>query len=397
MRVSTTFMHQQALNIILEQQSRINETQQQISTGKNVLKPSDNPSAAADIMALEEAFARSVQYQDNAERARARLGIEETALADIGDTLQRLHELGLQANNATQNDTTRAAIANEVRLVRDGLMDLANLQDPNGEYIFSGYKTRTPAFSRSGGVYTYNGDQGQRFIQIGATRQVAISDPGTDVFTKIKTGNGTFSTSENGANTGTGIIDPGRVIGATSFPETYTVTFLTATSYEVRDSAAALVTSGTYTSGAAISFDGVEIEISGAPAAGDSFTVTNSVNRDVFTMVENLITALETKTTSTADKAHVQNAITRELANIERGLDNVLDVRSRIGARINAIESQDEVAEGIKESVQKTLSGIQTLDLSEAVSRLNRQLITLQAAQMSFLKVQELSLFNSIG
>src|SRR3972149_6077890 len=110
MRVSTTFMHQQALNIILEQQGQINKTQQQISTGKNVLKPSDNPSAAADIMSLEEAFARSVQYQDNAERASARLGVEEAALTNITDTLQRLHELALQANNATQNDISRAAI-----------------------------------------------------------------------------------------------------------------------------------------------------------------------------------------------------------------------------------------------------------------------------------------------
>ncbi|KAF0193025.1 MAG: flagellar hook-associated protein 3 FlgL [Gammaproteobacteria bacterium] len=397
MRVSTAFMHQQAINIILDQQARVNKTQQQISTGKNVLKPSDNPAASADIMSLEEAFARSVQYQDNAERARARLGVEETALADIANTLQRLHELSLQANNATQNDTSRAAIANEVRLVLDGLMDLANLQDPNGEYIFSGFKTQTPAYSRSGGVYTYNGDQGQRFIQIGSTRQVAMSDPGTDVFSRIKSGNGTFSASENPANTGTGIIGPGRVVGATSFPETYTVSFLTATTYEVRDSGAGLVASGNYVGGDSITFAGVEVKITGGPATGDSFTVTNSVNQDIFTTVEKLAAALETKTTSTADKSHVQNSITRELANIERALDNVLDIRSRVGARINAVEDQNNVSEGIKASVQTTLSSIQTLDLSEAVSRLNRQLITLQAAQTSFLRVQQLSLFNSIG
>ncbi len=396
MRVSTAFMHQQAINIILDQQARVNKTQQQISTGKNVLKPSDNPAASADIMSLEEAFGRSVQYQDNGERARARLGVEETALSDIANTLQRLHELSIQANNATQNDTSRAAIANEVRLVLDGLMDLANLQDPNGEYIFSGFKTQTPAYSRSGGVYTYNGDQGQRFIQIGSTRQVAMSDPGNDVFSRIKSGNGTFSTNENPANTGTGIIGPGRVVGATSFPETYAISFLTATTYEVRDSGAGLVASGNYVGGDSITFAGVEVKITGGPATGDSFTVTNSVNQDIFTTVEKLAAALETKTTSTADKSHVQNSITRELANIERALDNVLDIRSRVGARINAVEDQNNVSDGIKASVQTTLSSIQTLDLSEAVSRLNRQLITLQAAQTSFLRVQELSLFNSI-
>ena len=396
MRVSTNYMYQQSLNTILDQQARINQTQQQISTGKNILKPSDDPSAAAYIMALEESYSQTTNFQANADRAKARLGLEDVALGDLSNSLQRVHELALQANNATQDDQTRTAIANEVRQVLDGIFQVANLKDPNGEYMFSGFQTSTPAYSRSAGVYTYNGDQGQRFVQIGPTRQVPIGDPGTDVFTKILNGNGTFSTAEDPANTGTGLIGPGTVVGATSFPETYTITFTTATTYEVRDSGAALITAGNYTDGDGITFDGVEVTINGTPATGDAFTVTNSVNQDIFTTIENLANALETTTSSPSDKAHVQNAINGSLADIERALDNTLDVRARVGARLNAIDDQDQISEGIKEDVQKNLGNIQTLDLAEAISRLNQQMTTLQAAQMSFLKVQNLSLFNSL-
>ncbi|MEJ2378305.1 MAG: flagellar hook-associated protein FlgL, partial [Pseudolabrys sp.] len=123
--------------------------------------------------------------------ATARLNIEDSTLSSAVDLLQRARELAVQGNNGTQSAADRKAIATEVRQLADSMMGLANTKDANGEYLFAGYKTQQQPFSSNGaGPYTYNGDQGQRSVQIGPTRQVATSDSGQDVFMNVPGGSG---------------------------------------------------------------------------------------------------------------------------------------------------------------------------------------------------------------
>jgi len=169
---------------MLDQQSRLNQTQMQLSTGKKILTPSDDPVAAARIIDLNQSIKQTQQYQSNSDAARQRLSLEGEVLQNATTILQRINELGIQGLNATCSSSDRTTIATEMEGLNEQLLGLANTQNANGEYLFSGFKSATQPFSKNtaGGGYTYAGDSNQRLLQIGETRQIADGDPGSNVF-----------------------------------------------------------------------------------------------------------------------------------------------------------------------------------------------------------------------
>jgi len=187
MRISTSWAQQTSVNSILEQQTRLNQTQLQLSTGKKILTPSDDPAAAARIIDLNQGIKQTEQYQSNINAARQRLTLEDGVLLSATDVLQRVNELGLQGLNATSSPTDRTAIAVEIEELNQQLVGLANTRNANGEHLFSGFKSATQPFSKdpavpSTGAYIYAGDKNQRPIQIDSDRQIADGDYGSNVF-----------------------------------------------------------------------------------------------------------------------------------------------------------------------------------------------------------------------
>lgn len=400
MRISTGQIQLQGIAAVLEQQAQLTKTQLQLSTGKRVLTPADDPAAASLGLELNQTLAVTQQYQANADSAKTRLGNEEVVLDSVTALLQNVRTLAVQANNATLGAENRAAIAVEVRQRVEELLGYANSRDGNGEYLFAGHQGQTQPFaSTPGGTFTYSGDQGQRYLQIGPTRQLAVGDSGTEVFQTVRNGNGTFVTNYNAGNSGSGVINPGTVNG-TFVPDTYTLTFTQVLSTDpitytvTRASDSATVASGSYTSGGAISFAGVQTGVSGTPANGDTFTVTPSANQDIFTTLQNLANALTAPTSAAGAQAKLNNNINRALTDIDQALGNILEVRAQVGARLNAIDAQKDLNSAFTLEVQKTLASVQDIDYAEAASRLNSQLIALQAAQQTYVKVQGLSLFD---
>ena len=138
--------------------------------------------------------------------ARNELGLQESALSSTGNVLQRVRELVIQANNATQSDQSRAAIADELNNLSDELLQLSNTKNSSSEYIFSGFDSRTPTYTRTGTGFSYQGDQGQRFIQVSEDAQLAVRDTGVDVFEGMKNGDGRFDLVTPGTNTGSGLV-----------------------------------------------------------------------------------------------------------------------------------------------------------------------------------------------
>jgi flagellar hook-associated protein 3 FlgL len=241
----------------------------------------------------------------------------------------------------------------------------------------------------------YNGDQGQRAVQVSETRFVALNDSGADVFQRIPTGNGTFTLTAGVANTGTGVLGAGTVVDPTAWdPDNYTITFLTPTTYEVRDSAAALVSSGTYTAGQAISFRGIAVPIDGAPAAGDTFVAAPSSSRDIFTTVSSLITALETPAQSNVGQASLHNKLGQLLADIDQATNHVISKRSDVGARSKSLDDETSLADDFKVQLSTVLSSIRDLDYASALTQLSQQQLGLQAAQQAFAQTQGLTLFR---
>ena len=395
MRISTAQLFQQGLQTIQRQQVDIADSQLRVATGHRILRAADDPAGAAQAIDLDEAIALNQQYQGNAKAATGRLALEDSALDGVVNLLQRVRELAIQGNNATLTDPDRQAIAREVEQRLEELLGLANTKDGNQEYVFAGNATRTQPFVQSGGGFSYNGDQGQRELQIAPGYSVAVGDPGSAVFQAIRNGNGVFATLDNPANVGSGIIDMGSVVNpAALVPDTYTITFVSQSAYEVRDGNSVLVASGSYTSGQAISFAGIQTAVTGDPAAGDTFTISPSANQDVFTTVQGMISALGISGNDPSSSGMRNNAMNRFLTDVDQAMENILRVRANVGARLNAIENETAVNEDFEIHLQQTLSDIRDIDLTEAISRLNQQLASLEAAHRSFLLVQNQSLFN---
>ena len=398
MRVASAGLYRQVLDAIGRNQSDIARLQLQVATGRRMLAPSDDPSGATRSMALHNAVDLLAQYQANGARASQRLGLEDNTLGQVVDTLQRVQELAVQSNNDTETDETRAIVLTELRSILSQLVQLANSTDGEGEYIFAGYRSGDApfAFDASGGV-SYLGDQGQRMLQIGASRQVADGDPGSDVFLDIPSGNGTFATGAADANTGTGIIDAGSVVDLGQWDGgSYTIVFTSATDYEVRDAASAVVSTGTYTAGESnvIAFRGVQVSITGAPAAGDVFEVEPSASEGVFATIQDFIAALEAGAVTDEQEAALHNRVNGVMANLDQVFGHLSQIRAQVGTRMNAVDDQDGMNTQYSILLEATVSDIDNVDMVEAISLLDLKLTTLDAAEQAFVAVQRLSLFN---
>ena len=198
MRISTLNIERAGIDSILNQQATLSNTQQQVASGKRIVTPSDDPADATRILDLKKTQARTEQFQDNITLAENRLEREEVALTGAIDVLQRIRELAIQGLNGTQGSANRISMAGEIRSRLDELMGLANSQDAGGEYLFSGYQTRTKPFVgdpnlANGATFSYVGDQGQRESQISSTRQIATNDPGSEIFMGVADDNGAAS------------------------------------------------------------------------------------------------------------------------------------------------------------------------------------------------------------
>lgn len=217
MRISTQQFYRLGVDVMLDQQAKLNASEEQLASGKRVNRPSDDPSAAVQVLKLGEVSDQIAQYQRNAGVAQSRLEQEEVALDGISNLLQRVRELAVQGNNDTNGLENRQAIAYEIREHMESFLQLANSRDANGEYVFAGYRTDSAPYSHDGvGNFTYNGDTGQRRLQIGENRDVAIGDPGQEIFDFIPAnGGGTTNVGsiiyDLAANYAAGNADPNAI------------------------------------------------------------------------------------------------------------------------------------------------------------------------------------------
>ncbi|MFI4868194.1 MAG: flagellar hook-associated protein FlgL [Steroidobacterales bacterium] len=401
MRISTSEMTAQAILAIDNQSSALQKTQNQVSTGLAVQTAADNPVAASQIVQLSLQQSQLTQYGSNLQSAQTRLSLEESSLSTATTTLQSIRDLAVQAGDATLNGSNRAQIATQIQTQIQALLGTANSKDSNGEYLFSGYAAQTQPFATdSSGNVSYQGDAGNRLIQISANQSVADSDTGATAFMNIAAGNGTFTTAANAGNTGSGAIDTGSVVNATQWvPDHYTVSFTSPTSYTVTDntSGTTIVPNGTYTAGTAIQFAGVQMTVTGSPATGDSFQVAPSGQQSMFATLTQLATALTQPADTAGGKAQLATSVASALTNLDQVINHLSTVSASVGGRLNMLTAQGttNTASGTALTTQK--SSLQDVDYAAAVTSLNQQMVGLQAAEQSYAAISQLSLFKYLN
>jgi len=398
MRITDGLSQNQFLTSIQALESSLSQTQNEISSNQSFSTPSQNPIGAGEVNDYNQALAQSQQFDTNANSAKTNLTTEDTALTNLQSQLQSLRSLALEANSGTASNANLSSIATQVTQIQNSLLSLANTQNGNGEYIFGGYSTQTQPFTLNATGATYNGDQGQRQVQIAAGQTVADGDNGEAVFNQIKTGNGTFTVTAgtaNTPNTGTGVVGATTVSNPAAYDgQPFSIVFTSPTAYNIENGAGTVQTSGTYTSGGTIAYDGTQVTLSGAPVTNDSFAVTPSTNQSLFTTVQNLVNALQTGTSGANGKTGLSNSIATAINNIDQALAQASNVQSSVGGRLNTITTQLSASSSQQTQLQSSIASIQGLNYAAAITTLDQQNTTLSAALQAYTVTQGLSLFK---
>ena len=397
MRISTNSIFDQNLAAILNQQSNVARTQQQVSTGERFSVPSQDPSGAVQALNIQREQGLAEQYQKNADRATTRLEIEDSNLESSVDILQRVRELAVQGLNDTNTTSDRQAIASEINQLNEQLFSIANTRDSNGDYLFSGYANGTQPYETILGEY--QGDEGQRNFKVGSGVFIETNDAGNKVFEAPLI---TTEITPGGGNTGGGQIE---IVDTANVDDTFgdlNLNYDTGTGQYTISDTDGNSASFDYEPGMRVDladlnpdFPGLELELNGAPDNGDAFTISRGVTdvgQPLFQTIRGFAEALENNSVGPNDSPNNGDFLT----NISSVMDNIIDKRADIGGRLNAIDEASAINDELAFNLEKTLSDIKDLDYAEGISRLTRQLTGLEAAQQTFGRVQSLSLFNFI-
>ena len=269
----------------------------------------------------------------------------------------------------------------------------------SGRYLFGGSNDSDAPFLKAGGVVSYNGDQTQRQVEVAPGQLVNDALPGSEIFMRIRTGDGTVDAGAAAGNTGSGLLTSVSRDGSDAWTGgaiNVRFTAAGAGAYEVLDDTGAVVATGTHASGEDIVVGGVRLRIEGVPAAGDSFGVVASSSRDIFATLDTLVAALESDPQTAADRTGMQNLLQSSMRDITRASETMIDARAKGGAQLAAIDDAASAREATAVTVKSTLSTLRDLDYADAIGQYKLENAALQAAQTIFSQMQAMSLFNSI-
>jgi flagellar hook-associated protein 3 FlgL len=304
MRISTNTIYQSGISRISSLQSDQAKLQQQISTGRRIASPSDDPVASARALEISHAQGINAKFADTRQTAQLKLNTLESNLTSVTNLLVSTQSTLVGAGNATLSDTERGFIASELKGSLDALIGLANTQDASGNYLYAGFKSNTAPFVASATGATYSGDSNQQLLQVDSERQLAVNATGDNVF-------------QGGGN-------------------------------------------------------------------------------DIFATLSNLVTLLNTPITNAATQAAYNTGISTAIGSLKGSVDNVLNVRADIGAKLNEIDNLDTAGSDRALQYSKSLSDLQDTDYASALSDLAKQQTVMEAAQKSFVELTSLSLFKLI-
>jgi len=304
MKISTTLYFDRATQQIGDVQGELAKTQVQLSTGKQIVKPSDSPDKASLVTRLESELARQAGYQETLKSVNTRLQTEETALTNTSDVLMKMKEIAVQAANDSLSPADRQSLALEISSLKEQVLSLANTQDTNGNYLFSGSRVASPAFGKdASGNLVYQGDQSRMKVAVGDNRRMNLNMPGSDAFVKV-------------------IRDDGK---------------------------------------------------------------GNKVGVGFFQAIDDLANAVKS-----SDHINMQ----RGIADIDALQQGVSDATAQIGSDMKVIDMQNSVLDEVTLRLKTTKSDTEDLDYTSAVTKMNKDQLALEAAQSSFAKISQLSLFK---
>lgn len=404
MRVSTAYTYSSGIDDLQRRQSELTQAQEQMTSGKRVSKPSDDPAAIARAERALSEEARGTALQRSIDASRNAMTLTESALGDAVDLTQTARETLVKAGNATYTASERQALATQLRQIRAQLLSVANQTDGNGGYLFGGQGAAATPFhdgvdgsgnpavtsSAGGGQPTASNDE-----------YLPLNVDGNTVWMQVPTGNGVFDTAAAAANTGSGWISAGTVtdpsaLTGSSYAVQFAVDAAGTTTYSVTQGGAGTALSNVpYKSGQAIQIDGMSFAVTGKPADGDSFSLApSSPSGNVFNSLDRALAALEDPN---ASAGQVSQAVNSGIRDMDQALGKFQSARAMVGETMNRLDSVESRTSGRILAAQTTRSNAEDLDMVQAVSEFSNKQTSYQAAMQAYSMVQRLSLFQYLN
>ena len=400
MRIATAHAYSSSIDTLLRRQRDMSDSQAQLTSGKRLIRASDDPAAAAHAERALASATRVEASQRGVQTSEILMTQSEGALTDAGDLLQRARELMIAAGNAVHSDKERLTTSNELRSIREQLLVVANRSDGGRGYLFGGQGSSTPPFLDTPGGVQFRGTAGQAVAADG--ERLPLSVDGQEVWMQTRTGNGVFETRAN-ISTGAAWIDSGNVTNPTLVTDsTYTINFSGAPgalTYSIlKDGAGTAQTNVPFTpttSGVVIEIDGVAANIKGAPLAGDQFEFLPSTpTLSIFDALDKAVTDLAVPSLTASNRAQLNGF---SLTNIDAALSRLTGARAEVGNALNQIDSTGSRLASQKLQAVSERSNAEDLDMVSAISEFQNKQTGYDAALKSYAMVQKLSLFNYVN
>ena len=402
MRVSTAQFYLQSTLQMSQKTSDVNEQMAYLSSGKKVLTAKDDAVSYSTLAGYKDDLANIEKYKRNIMQAESHNNLQEITFSSVEDILLNIKDQMLQANNGAMSDEDLQAIAKQTRNSFDQILDLANSQNENGDYIFSGYNIEQQPFSQQAdGSVVYNGDTGVNELQIAKNINIATNQTGDAAFLNVANAIGEFSADYTTNNSGIALasanVTDRNTYNGTATPHDYTFTFDTITNdLTVTDSNNVVVfPAAPYNAGDTITFDGIDVALSGNPLPGDSFTMSEQEDVSIFDTINNAISWIESGSVSVNTEPH-QADYSSILNQLNSAMTHITARRVDSGVRLQVLESQESRHLDMELNIATGKSAIEDLDFAKAISEFEQSQIALQASQQAFTKIQGLSLFNYI-
>ncbi|MBK1683853.1 flagellar hook-associated protein FlgL [Rhodoferax fermentans] len=435
-RIGTANTYDSAVRNIAHRQSALANLQENLTSGKRVVRPSDDPTAAANAERAMTRISRIATDQRVLESQRNAIAQAESTLGEVTDVLQRFRELVVNAGDGVHSSAERRSIALELQGLRDQVFSLANTKDTNGLPLFGALASALAPFvgPQAGAPdYNFQGLPGQS-----ASNEVAIPftldgdaafmhDPTRDRVFNVDVSNSvdglisadrTLTTSaikvtnsatvKSTAAAAAAVAPPNNApypsyaiaftaVDSTTVPGTTTATYsITETPSVTPLGAPAPFANVTVSFPTGSTFDitgipGMSLTVKGTPKVNDTVTVDSSPS--VFSVLDDAIKNIR----EAPNNNGAAQAVSQALNNIDIGMERISAARGQAGDLLNRADRITANQENRSIQLEADRSRAEDLDMIKGISDFNNQQTGYQAALQTYAKVQQLSLFNFIS
>lgn len=405
MRISFNLKYQVNLNSILNAQERLQNASAKLEKQTRILSPSDDPSASARVVALDQQISQMDQYKSNSIILRNSLDLEEAALSNIRGTMDQARVLTLQLGNGALSQLDRNAVASQLKNMRSQIYDLMNQKDSDGGYLFSGYQNQIQAytFDEAAGKYLYMGDEGQKKLQLSPSVALPSNDSGKFVFEDVNARRKTTTPTVSGGYTAAAF----ETTNQSQFDEFYkqnydalnpannnfSVVVDAANNYEIQRNGASLTpaVTGTVSNTSELTFQGIKMKLTGAGPGQIDFSLKAPEKANILNTLTDLINSVETAEVS---GLALKEAMADALVQIDGAAVKIDAAVSGIGGRQNLVRTIEDGNTDLQITNKSFRADLYEIDYVEAITELTKQETALSAVQQTFNRVTGTSLFD---